>query len=258
MKAAFDRYHDLVLSVWADHAPSALHGMHRMPYLGQAPAAAWKDKDLVILGLNPSARVEMLAEHWTAVHRADLGSELEWDPSRSAEHLNALRTKVIALDQYSRANYPPYYGPLEIFAASVQASDCWLALDVFPMRASVQRALEPQVPWNEELPAPAKRLFDGLVDLLAAIRPKVVLVANAHASRLLRRNLSLERQGDLARYETARLPFTTFILSRMFTGRRAALDEFSRERLAVDVRAALAAAGRTREERDSGAVAAEG
>lgn len=209
-----------------------------MPYLGQRYAGC-APLQLLFVGINPSYVPKVLREHWQAVHRQALDDNLtplQWQP-RSAPALQTLVEQLEGLDLHSIANYPRYYGPLANFASNVGAAN-WHALDLYPVRVRSQSDLSAVLIADEPLPEPAAELMAAFVEQVSQWQPRVVVVANALASRLLVRHGGLRRQANGHRYEHADCPQSVFLLSGMLSG-AGQQDEFSRERLAADVRAAL-------------------
>lgn len=233
------RYHQTLRKVWRSCEPpaQALPGMRQMPYYGQRPTC--ETPKLLFLGLNPSFRLPVLEGHWTDCFGTGgppfRANDLYWLSSRTDAHLDVLEPVLEQLDHYSRTHYPPYYGVLQGIAHTLGASTCWHALDVFPMRVTVQAELVKALPGNVPLPGPAGQLFEAFQALLLSFQPQLVLVVNAFASRMLAAQLPLTRTGVGSRYSWPQLPGTTFLLSGMLSGGRA-LDEFSRERLVAEAR----------------------
>lgn len=233
------RYHQALREVWraCESSASALPGMGQMPYYGQRPKC--EHLRLLFIGLNPSFRESVLSKHWKACYGAGgppyQAKNLQWLASRTDAQLDALEPVLEQLDHYSRAHYRPYYGVLGDIANELGASTCWHALDVFPMRVTAQADLVQALPKGAPLPGTAGQLFDAFGSLLIWMRPQLVLVVNAFASRLLVAQLPLSRTGEGSRYAWSQLPKTTFLLSGMLSGGRA-LDEFSRERLVAEAR----------------------
>jgi hypothetical protein len=83
--------------------------------------------------------------------------------------------------------------------------------------------------------------FDLFKFTMKAMRPSVVLVANAKASDIAYEGLKLTSPDRERSYRWSEMPDVPIFLSGMLSGQRA-LDTYSRARLALDVEAALAAA----------------
>lgn len=247
MDELINLHHTDLINFWTEHAPDGFPGMDKMPYFGQAQRPQFEQLDVVFLGINPSFHEEMLFEHWAVVHptvdaRALAVAPWGWCPNRSAEELDRLRLQLVELDQYSRQNFPRFFRPLEkvATAAAIAAGMNqvrWHALDMLPVRASLQQELAPHLPVGGEWHVLAENMFQRSIQLLIAMRPRVVVVANALVANLLIEKLEMQPQGNGHRYESARLPNVPFLLSGMLS--YGVTDRFSKDRLTADLGNAL-------------------
>ncbi|CAM5796920.1 hypothetical protein [Rhizobacter fulvus] len=226
------------IAIWKAHADQhrTLPGMHLMPMVRGAFRIA---PQLLIVGMNPSMVHDEEPDDSSGLTAAKPGrrvpDELRWESTRDDAALKANVASLVAQEEKAPLEYPRYYKPLQDFAKEVGAEPEYL--DMFLMRHTRQSEVLSKH-WKAEVFAPpARELFDLFKQALKAISPRVVLIANAGASNIARKLLPLTTQDKLV-YRWDQMPNARFILSGMLSGQRA-LDTFSRERLAHDVKAAL-------------------
>ena len=245
MDELIEKYHNDIHGFWDRHALTQFPGMDKMPYLGQAPQFA--ELDVLFLGINPSFVEPMLISHWAVVHPGVNAHALAvlpwlWGQNRTAEELALLRRQLVALDQYSRRNYPIHYGPLETVATGAAKRAGlkevrWHTLDMLPVRARFQSELAQHLPIGGQWHALAENMFLRSVQLLIEMKPRVVVVANALVANLLIEKFEMRPQDNGHRYETEYLPGVPFLLSGMLS--YGVTDRFSRDRLTADLGNAL-------------------
>ena len=222
-EALHDWYNRRAREIWTDHFKKhdALPGMSLFPI--QRPK--FEDApDLVMVGMNPS---------FVTRSRNPDAPHLGWRP-----FTDGLIEQFIVEEDAARTNYTVFYGRIDKFSEAAGAESPE-DLDLLPLRHTNQAEVLVGH-WNKQ-GEPNEFVQECLLHFKEALRrmdPKVVVVANAAASRLVVRLLSLERRARGRFYSSLDMPRTTFFLSGMLSGQRA-LDEFSMDRLAADVRAVL-------------------
>ncbi|QOL48537.1 hypothetical protein [Massilia litorea] len=192
---------------------------------------------LLMLGINPAYNAAKLQARIMA-----LGFDLTvddvygWHPETGAPHA----ARLLETEQDAFNNHQVFFGPQRCFAEAVGCLDSYSHLDLLHgrhtnMNEYLQSLNEPGTP----------RLFrQAQIDLtgetIRRIRPQVVVVANATASRLALEYMGLQPADDSGtRFTLAGLPETRFFLAGMLSGQRA-MDTFSRIRLETDVKHYLA------------------
>ena len=220
MHSAINQYREAVLALWTSDHSSTMDGFDKWPLLSPAPECA--NIDVITLGLNPSYVLEGLAAYWQIVRGqhahmpAWCPDALRWDRTESTTVRQQRRKWIASLDEHSRANYRPYYAPIEELVAAADMSQAWYHMDVFPLRATKARELTTHIPvpanererqrytavpnsrlrnpyvWDDAL----NGLFDASIRLIKELQPKVVVVLNSYVSRLLHYRLSLTLQTN--------------------------------------------------------------
>jgi len=174
---------------------------------------------IVFVGINPSEAEDF-----------PLGSADELDDLEVAQRVLEHERRCLGLEL--GASCYPYYAPF-----SKLAPHGWSHIDLFPVREKKQEAFKAALRLDERgsWHPLAREWFELSLNLLAALRPRVVVVVNAFASELLHDELP-DRWGlewDPSRgWHHARLSHATvpFFFSGMLTGARA-LDRYSKQRL---------------------------
>lgn len=219
-----EQYNRRAREIWTKHAEAhkELPGMSLFPM--QRPIFELHP-DLLFVGMNPSFNIR---------YRTGRAHHLSWRATISEQ----LLAQFAAEEAEARENYKVFFGPLDRFAASV-GSKRPEHLDLLPLRHTSQAEVVHEH-WDKH-GNPNKVIeacFALFTETLLILNPKVVVVANAGASRQVIKLLKLEStaRGRFHRWE--KLPQTSFFLSGMLSGQRA-LDEFSKDRLAADVHAML-------------------
>ena len=131
-----------------------------------------------------------------------------------------------AEEDYSLVNHSTYFGAFEELRKELNAPP-WLHTDLFRCRGTSQKEMYKFLNQNPKFKKAQISLFGKY---LTSVRPKLILVANAAASRIILNHLDMERLDSPSLYETKiegqRVPV---ILSGMISGGR--MDIYSKERL---------------------------
>lgn len=238
-EVALHQYREAVLALWraqADGASPKVVGMDRMPLFASAPVAG--PLDVLFVGLNPSFDQRMLARHWVQCFGApypDGDDPLAWRSEREGEVLQTLVDRLAVLDDHSRRHYGRYYGGIEALAAGAGAAARWHVFDTFPIRASLQSDLRLSEAHRHPQGHPMRSLLEAFAELVAAWRPRVVVVLNRGASMLLARTLDLRQDHSGCGHRWAKAPGTRWLLSRMLTSRHGSMSEEERTQLQADI-----------------------
>lgn len=231
------------LQIWRDHAEqhAGKPGASLMPLLlGDYQVGA----DLLIVGMNPSFSedpVEGILRK-SGVPESDVSSFFAWDPTLDMEAMQDRVAKLGQFEAVARAEYKRYFGPLDDFARNIGAAPP-AHIDMFLMRHTSQKDFQNAYgkTFDELKLVPfALKQFELFSFTLKAMLPKVVVIANAAASDVAVKGLPLTHWKDGRSYRWNELPDVPFFLSGMLSGQRA-LDRYSRNRLALDVKAAMRA-----------------
>lgn len=225
MSDPVEAYYVAILDVWNKLRKDKIPGSEWMPYLGQA----WSSKEthphngvmkVLFVGINPSFDQKILANYWDdAVPQPWKGerkflSAIKWNHGRCADE------HVMKFDHHSR-NKHKFYKLIERFAkdAELETGD-WHHLDLLPLRVNEQAKLKPHLD-KAQIPKSLEELIKQTIGLMSAWEPKVVVVLNALASRLLIKMLGLKLQPNGHRYQTEMykgLCGTTFLLGSQLSG----------------------------------------
>ncbi|MEJ1165676.1 hypothetical protein V9K97_18370 [Variovorax sp. CCNWLW186] len=217
-------YNSQARDIWTRHAAAhaALPGMSLVPM--QRPEFVL-EPELLFVGMNPSFA--------SRLKKCPMRYRFVWRPVFTDEELSELE----AHEHMSRQNYAVYFRPLERFAHDVGVDAKQVEhLDLLPLRHTSQAEVVSSY-WGKAGRAHVvvEECFALFEEALLRLKPQIVVVANAEASRKIRDRLDLAtRDGGRSHYWTE-MEETTLFLSGMLTGQRA-LDEFSRARLAAEVR----------------------
>lgn len=214
-KAARDIWHRFA----GDHR--TLPGMTLFPMQRHAFA---EEPHLLLVGMNPSFAFRA---------RDTMRRHLKWRDAPESVIQQFTEEEAVAREQYR-----VFYGPQVRFKEAVGAHTLE-HLDLLPVRHTSQAEVV-HAYWDKHghPHAITQACFGLFKATLLALAPTVVVVANAEASRQVKKMLPLQPIEPGRRYGWPPMPQTTFFLSGMLSGQRA-LDEFSRARLEADVRSAL-------------------
>ena len=228
-----DWYNRSIREIWSRHAKDAvgLPGMLRFPM--QRPPFVERPR-LVFVGMNPS-----FAREGT---KPEDHERYAWNDAPSAAQLeDFIAAEAAARKQDDPNAYNKYYGPLRRFAASLMDDGAAPMpiefLDVLPIRHTSQKHVVASYFPASNPHAIAAECLDLFEETLRQLAPPIAIVANATAARTLHGLFSLKSPDDKRSYQAQRIPSTRFFLSAMFSC--GALDTFSRDRLAADVRVVL-------------------
>jgi len=197
--------------------------------------------DILFVGMNPSFSQGAVRRIWAkAEHGIVEGvNPFEWDAELDDDMLMRRVQDILQFEKTARAEYAPYFRPLQDFAGEAGARSHG-HIDMFVVRHTTQADVHAAYGKRfAELIPIATAQFQLFQHTLKAMAPKTVVIVNAGASHLAREGLGLKTEDRGRTYFWEELPGTPFFLSGMLSGQRA-LDVFSRDRLTADVRQALA------------------
>jgi hypothetical protein len=226
------------LRIWERHAKDhqGAPGSALMPLLLDDYKVG---SELLFVGMNPSFSLNAIRRILDAEfpgEKRDIETFFAWDTRRRVDELVRFESKA-------RCVYKKFFKPLENFAQAAGAQS-HAHIDMFLMRHTKQNQVTKAYGKGfSELSAKPFMVeqFDLFKHTLEAMRPKVVVVANAGASSIARIGLDLKSPDGGRTYRWSAMPNVFIFLSGMLSGQRA-LDIYSTARLALDVRAALVAA----------------
>lgn len=230
MFSLHDIFNARALEIWASNETQT-----RMPILHSNINGVAK---LVIVGMNPSHNLD-----W--VQREIDKKQVLGDVSFTAEELLAWPSgrkrieDIKKMEKHAVAHYPHYFNGIQRFADAVGFSNQWQHLDIFLMRETSQ-AVALKAVMDKGAPPEICNQFGkeqiGLLrKMLGAIRPRVVVIANAKASKILRLELELiQEPNEPATFTSKSLPDTRFFTAGMLSGQRC-MDDSARERLVFQV-----------------------
>jgi hypothetical protein len=154
----------------------------------------------------------------------------------SLDERGRIRDKLSALEAEARKSYT-YYQLFQNLAKDLQLS--MEHVDLFFYRETNQSKVEKLILKDGHLNDFGRRQVELSVNLIRLSRPKIVLVANAFASKIVKSRFSLtELDCDGLYWTILDERKTPVFLSGMLGGQRA-LDLFSRERLVWHMKRAL-------------------
>ena len=197
--------------------------------------------DILFVGMNPSFSQRAVQRIWANAENGIVEgvNPFVWDTELDGDMLTRRVQDILRFEKSARAEYAPYFRPLQEFAREAGARSNG-HIDMFLVRHTTQADV--RAAYGErfhELTPIAKEQFELFRHTLKAVAPKTVVIVNAGASHLARDGLGLTTEDRGRTYLWRELPGVPFFLSGVLSGRRA-LDVFSRARLAADVRQALA------------------
>jgi hypothetical protein len=204
------------------------------------------EADLLFVGMNPSFSpddVERILHREFPEDRPEVSAFFAWDMGCDSQRLDSRVDQIVRFEAKARVVYDKFFKPLGDFAAATGART-HAHIDMFLMRHTEQKDV---VKAYGDSFAKLKRKpfmleqFDLFKFTMKAMRPSVVLVANAKASDIAYEGLKLTSPDRERSYRWSEMPDVPIFLSGMLSGQRA-VDTYSRARLALDVEAALAAA----------------
>ncbi len=231
-----DAYNARVLAIWndAEKPPTYMPSLYPDEHL-DGPIK------LLMLGMNPSFGRWLdtaVEELFSADRLGELGAEqlYAWRDDYTDRDI----ARVKAVEAYAFTAYRSFFGPLRDFAMNVGCGHDYRHLDLFQVRKTDQSAFlstvgKPTGKGNFQ-PEPFGRAQIELTrQTLLTLKPAVVVIANAAASRIATQHFPLCPIANVrTQFTMCGLPETRFFLSGMLSG--GALDEYSRHRLEDEVR----------------------
>lgn len=228
------------IQIWRQHSGNHAGGPGAalMPLLLEKYSVG---ADLLFVGMNPSfsqLAVERILRD-SVPNSPDVNAFFAWDQALDGEALERRVAEVVRFEAQARVDHKLYFGPLDDFARRAGAQTPHAHIDLFLIRHTSQKEVREAygAAFGKLCPF-AQEQFELFRYTLEAMAPKVVVVANAGASDLALEGLGLTSPDDGRSYRWTKLPKVPIFLCGMLSGRRA-LDNHSKTRLALDVRAAL-------------------
>ncbi|MGD1154028.1 MAG: hypothetical protein ABR911_14295 [Syntrophales bacterium] len=177
-----------------------------------------EDGCLLFVGFNPSFPPELQNREW--IHPYDI------------TRLDNIDEAQLIKQEIETQDYLPYFKPLKKIAAKLELP--WSHFDVFMFRENSQTVATQAVydANNNTFKPFGQKQFDLFAKALQRSNPRLIVVINALASRIIKTHLPLEyRPLDGCYYASRNKNIKApFFLGGMLTGQRA-VDVFSRERL---------------------------
>lgn len=196
------------------------------PQIGPLFFDNFKKNCILFIGLNPSFSQKASKRIYKWRMRKKLG-EVEWV------------NQCVNADKYHVEKHP-YFHQFRKFAREINME--WEHIDLFFYKETSQKTFRKVIYENGELTQFANDQLKISLELIKSINPRVIIVANALASEIIREKLD----QDIGKLDK-RKGFHTFPLSRrrvpiffssMWTGQRA-LDRWSLERLKWHIRKSI-------------------
>jgi hypothetical protein len=221
-------YNAKVLEIWEGHTEEEcpLPGMNLFP---MQRTNLRDNPDILFIGMNPSFS--------KSIQKGVVAQTYKWHKHADQQHLN----RLAELEDEAQKDYKIYFNAIKNFASDA-ASENFEHLDLLPVRHTSQTEVVKSF-WDKQ-GDPLKittQCMEIFKETLLKINPKTVVIANAGAANKIIKLLDLQRQDNRRSYRWTscnRMSQTPFFLSGMLSGQRA-LDNFSKDRLIADVRAAL-------------------
>jgi hypothetical protein len=229
--------------LWENTSPQITKG--RMPLYYNT---ALKRNGVLFIGINPSYSHNGLLKIVQGMKADFVGHSLS-DIDDYFAHPNISGKfeihQSILMDDYARQHYP-YFDKFKLLTPSIfpdkneeELQDCWEHIDLFVVRETKQKRLEESIYQGKG----KKKLNDFAITqlkiahkLIELIKPKVIVVANAKASQLMRKQSDIFLISDTLNNKTGFYEYELkegvipIVFTSMLTGQRA-LDNFSFERL---------------------------
>lgn len=223
--------YERLLQIWEKQFGS--NGNARMP-LVPAPV---HPAPLLFVGLNPSFGKDGFRRllHKTPYERVNASRFFKWKNREQFDPQVAQEIEKIAKAKH------PYFKPLKDIADSLEVE--WEHVDLFFYRETGQNRVKKLV-WEDDdvLTEFGRAQVELARQLMAQVDPKVIVVVNALASRILERELQATFDEDKGYHtlclKTNRIPA---FFGSMLSGQRA-LDTYSRQRLQWHIKRALESA----------------
>lgn len=228
-------FNEQVLEIWHEHVkvPALLPAHYPTGHFEQ-------NQTLLMLGMNPAFSESTIQNRLDALG-IQLGANevFEWTPGLKPGHI----AHLLNVEEHAFANYQRFFRPLRRFAKNVGCENSFSHLDLFHWRQTKQNEFLQVV----GLPGTLNEFGRAQVALtrktIMALRPKVVVIANATASNRAVEYFPLEYVPNSGtQCILPGLPDTRFFLAGMLSGGRA-MDTFSCHRLENEVRFYLKSIG---------------
>lgn len=185
-----------------------------------------KQEALLFIGLNPSFDEKELK-------RILKGTEYEYILSDLHGYFDVKNfttekiKELVKIDQQLSRKHN-YFSEFKKFSEELNIE--WEHIDLLFMRETTQKEVEKLLKTKRDFDF-IERQIELTVKIINKVKPKIIVIANAFASKILKEKLNLKFYKNIGTYlyESERFKIPVF-LSSMLTGRRA-LDIGSRERL---------------------------
>ena len=160
-----------------------------------------------------------------------------WEHPYDIERLFNINADQVIKQEIKTHNSLPYFKPLKDIAGDLNLPCSHL--DIFMLRETKQETAT-NVCGNENQLTPfGRRQFDLFIHALQKSSPKVTVVINASASRIIKAQLNLSyKSSDGCYYSSDEKINAPFFLAGMLSGQHA-MDTFSRERLVWHIKKIL-------------------
>lgn len=223
-----DDFNAQVLEIWREHVKEPA----LMP--AQYPPGHFKQNlKLLMLGMNPAFSESSIQNRMTGLG-IDIGANdvFGWSPSTQPRHVHHL----LKVEKHAFEHYLRFFGPLMRFAERVGCANSYSHLDLFHWRQTEQNEFLQVVGLPGALNEFGLRQVALTRETIMALRPKVVVIANATAAKRAVEYLPLTYVTNSGtQCILPGLPDTRFFLAGMLSGGRA-MDTFSCIRLEDEVR----------------------
>ena len=232
------------IRIWRDYA-----GRHRgAPGAGLIPLLLEDygvGAELLFVGSNPSFSPNMVESilHSVFPDQPEVNAFFAWDVALDDTKLRQIIDEVVRFETKARVVYDKYFKPLQDFAKQVDPKITHAHIDMFLIRHTSQKEVKAAYGHTFEKIESTPFAFEQFKlfrDTLKAMKPKVVIIASAYASDLAVSGMKLKSPDAGRTYRWSEMQNVPIFLSGMLSGQRA-LDTYSRDRLALDVKIALQA-----------------
>ncbi|WP_036223057.1 hypothetical protein [Mesoaciditoga lauensis] len=227
-----------IVKIWNDFPDS---------HNGRAPLfyGDFSEKEFLSIGLNPSFSKERFLNNAIKEVTGDsIDAEefFKWDDVK--KHLDEFIKKSLEIDEMAKnskgnkSKAYAFYRPLIKITDEIGFKGNYEFVDMFLLRETDHKKLVKYICAHKcgsdspELNDFGKRQFDLLVEIIQTINSKIILVANALASKIFKNELSssLKWKEEIGTYVLTMNINCPVFFSGMISGQRA-LDLFSKERL---------------------------
>jgi hypothetical protein len=220
-------FNDRALEIWREHlAKSTL-----MPAL-YPPGHFKQNLKLLMLGMNPAFSENSIRKRLRELNIDKNANDVfGWAPNTEPQHIHEL----LDVESHAFVHYQPFFGPLRRFTEKVGCANSYSHLDLFHWRQTEQNDFLQVVGLPGALNKFGRAQIALTRETIGALRPNVVVIANATAAKMAVEHLPLSYVANSHTQCTLPgLDGTRFFLAGMLSGGRA-MDTFSRIRLEVEV-----------------------